>query len=143
MNRYVLIFTAAYVLWVFALAILTVVFELESGSSFTIAGLLASTFAASAAFVKDYKRPPTEEEKKAFASRATGWHALTSIVISILLIGIALGPAQRESLFSLLNMPTILWFATFILTVVYLIFCYFGIRWIFGWYANLACKQRR
>jgi membrane protease YdiL (CAAX protease family) len=142
LNRYALIFIIANTLLTIALAALFATFDLGSGGSLTVALVIAPTFFASAAFVKDHKRPPTEDEKSSFAWRAIGAYVLTSVATAALLIGIELNPEERAALLTSGGMSMIVWIISLVLIGIYLTICYFGVRWLFGWYARIACKRR-
>ncbi len=142
MNRYALIFFIANILLTVAVAALSTTFDLGSGGSLTVALVIAPTFFASAAFVKDHKRPPTEDEKSSFAWRAIGAYVLTSVATAALLIGIELNPEERAALLTSGGMSMIVWIISLVLIGIYLTICYFGVRWLFGWYARIACERR-
>ncbi len=148
MNRYALIFIIANILLNITVAALFATFDLGSGdiltAILTAAFVIAPTFFASAAFVKDHKRPPTADEKSSFAWRAIGAYALTSDNTAALLIGIAFtfNPSERAALFTSDGMPMMIWIASLALIGIYLTICYFGVRWLFGWYARIACERR-
>ncbi len=146
LNRYALIFIIANILLNITVAALFASFDLGSGdiltAILTAAFVIAPTFFASAAFVKDHKRPPTEDEKSSFAWRAIGAYVLTSVATAALLIGIELNPEERAALLTSGGMSMIVWIISLVLIGIYLTICYFGVRWLFGWYARIACERR-
>lgn len=141
LNRYVLIFTVANVFLTIAVAVLAEALKLKSGSSFGLVVALGSSVFAAWAFVRNHERPPTPEEKNSFAWRALVSTLLVSLILSALVLGFLVAPSELKNMVDTLKSGTVLAMVAGALIFISAIY-YLAIRWSFGWYANLASKQR-
>ena len=141
MNRYVALFTAANVVLTIAVAALAELLKLKSGSGLAVAAALGASFFAAAAFARDHSRPPTSEERGAFAWRALLSTWVVSLVLAAMLLAFLVEPAELRALYRTLMSATALTIAAGAMLFVSAIY-YVAIRWSFGWYAKLAAGQR-
>lgn len=140
MNRYIRIFAIAYVVLIVLIAGVVEILKLNAGTSFAVASALGATFFASSAFAKDHGRPPTREEKSAFAWRALLCVWGVSLLCSVALVAL-LVPARElgATLRSFTSGSMLALVAGVVLFVSGL--HYVAIRWSFGWYARLAAGR--
>lgn len=121
--------------------IIAEVLKLKSGSGLAIGACIASSFFAASAFVKDHGRNPTKAEKGTFAWRALCATWLVSLTLTILFLAVFVSAAEVAAFTRALKSGTGLAFgigAVLFISTIY----YIGIRWSFGWYAQMAVKQR-
>lgn len=138
MNPYVIRFALAQLVCAVFVGVITEMLKLKSGTGgLAMAGLVASSYFAGLAFIKDHDRAPDPEEKAAFAKRALIVSWLLSLVM-MLGLGVK-NPAMRlgSLIPALLSSPLLLMVMVGVVVVMSGVY-YMAIRWAFGWYTEKA-----
>jgi hypothetical protein len=141
MKKYVIAFTVLNLVLAIVLALLAESLKMKGGGGFGVAAAISSAFLAGWLFVRDFDRPPSNDEKASFA-----WKSLVTIwVLSLAFAAVALpflmsAKAFADTLSFLASWQYIGLIAGVLLfvSVIY----YFGIRWSFGLYAKVITSQR-
>ena len=130
MKKYILTFSAAYVITMLAVVAIESLFDLPSGTSMTC--LIVGGFSAAASFVKDRQRVPYATEKKTLV-----WGCLiASIIVSIIatLISIVVFPETLAFLkMAMAQLPVWIWLIAIAFT---LLIHYLILALSFGWMAK-------
>jgi hypothetical protein len=114
--------------------------KIKSAVSFGIATTLGASFLAAWRFVKDYSREPTLEEKKSYASQALISVWVISLLLAVIVFAVFLSPSEAGGMLNLMTTRFFLLAGLGMAVVTSLVY-YVAIRWSFGWYVKLACKQ--
>jgi len=135
MKKYILIFSAAYMLAMIIIATLETFFKAPSGSS--VICLMSGGCCAASFFVKDYQRIPEPSEKKTLV-----WGCFfASIIISIIatIVSLMIFSEIAPFLEAIIELP--IWIWIFALSFTALIH-YLVLSLSFGWIAKRFAKVK-
>ena len=141
MKKYVIAFTVVNLALTIVLALVAEVLKMKGGSSFGVAAAISAAFLAGWLFVRDYDRPPSNDEKTSFAWKALVTTWVLSFAVAAAVLPFLMSAKDFKSALSFLASWQYGGLVAGVLLFVSAIY-YFGIRWSFGWYAKVTASQR-
>jgi hypothetical protein len=141
MKKYVITFTVSNLVLTVVLALLAGALKMKAGSSFGVVAAVSAAFVAGWVFVRDYDRPPSNDEKTSFAwkSLATTW--VLSFALAAAVLPFLMSTKDLKNALSFLASWQYGGLVAGVILFVSSIY-YFAIRWSFGWYAKVTASQR-